>query len=94
VFLSVIVFIFCIFFISGILFSSIFTLCVVLALRLWRISFIIAAALAYANAAAMMKLIRHKRSASTTQSVNILENKIPEIKKIQKMKTITDKNTQ
>jgi len=42
----------------------------------------------------MMKLIRHKRSASTTQSVNILENKIPEIKKIQKMKTITDKNTQ
>jgi len=42
----------------------------------------------------MMKLIRHKRSASTTQSVNILENKIPEIKKYKKMKTITDKNTQ
>jgi len=39
----------------------------------------------------MMKLIRHKRSASTIQSVNILENKIPEMKKIQKMKTITDK---
>ena len=34
----------------------------------------------------MMKFIRHKDSASTVQSIHILENKIPEIKKIQRKK--------
>jgi len=34
----------------------------------------------------MMKFIRHKGSASTIQSIHILENKIPEIKKNTKKK--------
>ena len=43
----------------------------------------------------MMKFIRHKGSASTIQSIHILENKIPETKKITKKKEKnTVKNTQ
>jgi len=33
----------------------------------------------------MMTFIRHKGSASTIQSIHMLENKIPEIKKMKKL---------